>query len=108
MQQNYYPKEQIEKVYSEPGVYKLFASNKNCLGLVYIGQSLDLRKRLREHSRTVYMEFNYFDFDFYPMEKLDEIERKELDEFKKKNACWPKYNNQAGNRLRSKSKQKFF
>ena len=50
-----------------------------------------------EHSRTVYMGFDYFDFDFYPMEKLDEIERKELDEFKKKNACWPKYNNQAGN-----------
>ena len=105
MQQSYYPKDQIEKVYPEPGIYKLFASNKKCFGLVYIGQSLNLRKRLREHSRTVYMEFNYFDFDFYPMEKLDEIERKELYEFKKKNACWPKYNNQAGNRLRSKSKR---
>ena len=89
MQQNYYFKDQIEKVYPEPGIYKLFASNKKCLGLVYIGQSLNLRKRLMEHSRTVYMGFDYFDFDFYPKDKLDE--------FKKKNACWPKYNNQAGN-----------
>ena len=101
MQQNYYPKEQVEKVYPEPGVYKLFASNKKCLDLVYIGQSLNLRKRLMEHSRTVYMGFDYFDFDFYPKEKLDGIERKELDGFKKKNAYWPKYNNQAGNRRRS-------
>lgn len=101
MQQNYYPKDQIEKVYPESGIYKLFASNKKCLGLVYIGQSLNLRKRLMEHRITLYMEFDYFDFDFYPIEKLDEIERKELDEFKKKNAYWPKYNNQAGNRRRS-------
>lgn len=108
MQHNYYPKDQIEKVYPEPGIYKLFASNKNYLALVYVGQSLNLRKRLMEHSKTLYMEFDYFDFDFYPKDKLDEIERKELDEFKKKNAHWPKYNNQAGNRLRSKPKQNFF
>ena len=101
MQQNYYPKDQIEKVYPESGVYKLLVLNKNCLDLVYIGQSLNLKKRLMEHGRTFYMEFNYFDFNFYPKEKLDEIERKELDEFKKKNSHWPKYNNQAGNRQRS-------
>lgn len=97
MQQNYYPNDQIEKVYPEPGIYKLFASNKKCLDLVYIGQSINLRKRLMEHSKTLYMEFDCFYFDFYPKEKLDEIEREELNGFKKKNARWPKYNNQAGN-----------
>lgn len=98
MQKNYYLKDQITDVLLEPGIYRLFSKN---LFIVYIGQSVTLRKRLMEHKRTQYMEFEYFDYDFYSREKLDEIENKELEEFKNKYASLPKYNNQAGNWRRS-------
>lgn len=96
---NYYSKNQITDVLSEPGIYRLFSKD---LFIVYIGQSLALRKRLMVHKRTLYMDFEYFDYDFCPREKLDDIERNELDKFERKYLCLPKYNNQRGNKQISK------
>ncbi len=96
MKQNYYPKEQIKEVFSEPGIYRLFTLNNYNLNLVYIGKSVNLRKRLMEHNRTPYMEFAYFDYEFYPKGKISEVEKQEISLFEQKYGCLPQYNNQRG------------
>ena len=98
MKLNYYTRDKIKDIYQDPGIYRLFLIKKDTKELVYIGQSINLRNRLMEHNKTVYMEFHYIDYNFCSRNKLDEIEKKELDQFKKINGCWPKYNNQGGNK----------
>ena len=99
MKRTYYPKAQIKEIFPEPGIYKLLTKELN---IVYIGQSVNLRKRLVEHSNTTYMEFYYFDYDFFPRNKLDDVERDELGKFEEEYLCLPKYNNQRGNKRTSK------
>lgn len=103
MNYHYFLKNTIkDTVCSEPGVYRLFTKEKSNLNLVYIGKSINLRIRLMEHRRTLYMKFDCFDFDYYYRGILDQVERMELDKFWKINGCWPKYNNQGGNGQRPK------
>lgn len=90
MQKYYYSKHKIKEIFPEPGIYRLFTKD---LIEVYIGQSVNLRKRLMEHIRTTYMEFDYFDYDFFPKSKLSEVERREIAAFKQNHGCRPKYNN---------------
>lgn len=103
MVQKYHHKDMISHVYSEPGIYRLCLKTAPGYRIVYIGQSINVKKRLMTHRRTSYIAFDFFSLKYCPRTKLDEIENLALEEFKEKYGRWPIYNNQGGNKDNSYS-----
>ncbi len=64
------------------GVYYLFDG----AAVLYVGQSLDVEKRVRQHHADKQIDFSGYFVDSCEPAKLNELEAKAIEEFK------PKYN----------------
>lgn len=93
---NYYSKKQLNELIPLAGIYKLFEFVNGIIELVYVGKSKNVRYRLIEHSRNIYMKFDFFDYEFYPKRMITYIEKQLLSDYVKKYNRLPKYNRQLG------------
>ena len=93
-QNNIYPKSLLDKILSYPAIYWLFNSEDYLFKLVYIGRTINLRERLKQHSRNY--PFEYFSFEYYPKKKLKETERLLLRDYFHRVGALPKFNSQIG------------
>lgn len=96
MKTDYYSKDQLDELIPLAGVYRLFESINGIINLVYIGKSKNLRWRVKEHSRSKFLRFDFFNYEFYPERMLEQIEKKMLLNYVQKFENLPKYNKQLG------------
>lgn len=93
---DYHSKDRLDELIPLAGVYRLFESTNDILNLVYIGKSRNLRWRLKEHSRSRLLCFDFFDYEFYPERILEQKEKAMLSDYVQRFGYLPKYNKQLG------------
>lgn len=93
---NYCSKDKVDELIPLAGIYRLFESINGILDLVYIGKSRNIKWRLKEHSRSKLLKFDFFDYGFYPERMLEKIEKEMLSDHMRRFERLPKYNKQLG------------
>ncbi|MDO8658139.1 MAG: GIY-YIG nuclease family protein [Candidatus Levybacteria bacterium] len=93
---DYYPINKLEELLPLPGIYRLFKSADKSYYLVYIGKSRNIRWRLMQHTRKKLIQFDVFNYSFYPERHLEKIEKEILSSYLQKFKCLPRYNKQLG------------
>lgn len=96
MKTDYYSKDLLDELIPLAGIYRLFESISGVLHLVYIGKSRNIRWRLREHSRSKLVRFDFFNYELYPKRMLEQIEKEMLSNYLQRFEHLPKYNKQLG------------
>jgi len=96
MNTDYYSKDQLDELLPLAGIYRLFESVSGALDLVYIGKSQNIRWRLKEHSRSKLLRFDFFNYELCPKWMLEQIEKERLSTYVQKLGHLPKYNKQLG------------
>lgn len=91
-----YSKDQLDELIPLSGIYRLFESVSGVLSLVYIGKSQNIRWRLKEHSRSKFLRFDFFNYEFCPKRFLEQLEKKRLSKYVQEFGHLPKYNKQLG------------
>lgn len=96
MKINYYPIDHINQLPPFSGIYWLFELSNRILDLVYLGKSVNIRQRLRDHSQSKSHKFDFFTYEFYPERMLEQIEKEMLSDYYQRFEHLPRYNKQLG------------
>jgi excinuclease UvrABC nuclease subunit len=94
MRNKYISRNNIGKVLPYSGIYWLFTNNSGFLDLVYVGQTVNLRERLRQHSHMY--QFEFFTFEYCIASALRQKERRILEDYYLRIGHLPKFNSQLG------------